>query len=107
MSVFNPHLGEVARASLARVTELCGATFWRKSQFYRTFKNIQSIAMINGEQLTCNARSSRAEGRALYLSVDPRMPPGPAQFLASFGRHLSNQVLPESGLPRAGVQANR
>ena len=33
-SPFSPHLGEVARASLARVTELCGAAFWRKNLFY-------------------------------------------------------------------------
>ena len=34
----SPNLGEVARAaSLARVTELCGAAFWRKNPFYRLF----------------------------------------------------------------------
>ena len=31
---FSPHLGGVARVSLARVTELCGAAFWRKHLFY-------------------------------------------------------------------------
>ena len=31
--VFSPPLCEVARASLARGTELCGAAFWRKNLF--------------------------------------------------------------------------
>ena len=33
-ALYSPNLGEVARASLARVTELCGAAFWRKNRFY-------------------------------------------------------------------------
>ena len=32
--LFSPHLGEVARAFLVRVTELCVAAYWRKNLLY-------------------------------------------------------------------------
>ena len=30
-TALSPHLSEIARAFLVRVTELCGAAFWRKT----------------------------------------------------------------------------
>ena len=43
---FSPHLGEVARASLARVTELCGAAFFGENLFY-------TIKWHWGESMLC------------------------------------------------------
>ena len=64
VAVFSPHLGEVARASLARVTELCGAAFWRQNLFYYMWEVARGLCV----PVLSLDRHAVAGGAALWSS---------------------------------------
>ena len=67
---FSPHLGEVARAFLARVTELCGAAFWRKHRFYwRLHSGSGGAIAVGGERFVRGGGGRGGRGSMLWDGV--------------------------------------
>ena len=75
----SPRLGEVARASLARGAELCGAAFWRKNQFYSFLRVVRGcigkIIVSRDRYITCpglyTSRGERNEPAGRHAQHGP------------------------------------